>query len=254
MDCHVYMDKKKHLIISAVIAVAFVVIVQLFATPQPRFRYLLPGFLAYVIGVGVYNWFYLLKNEALKFWIWMRIPLLLVSWFGVYFLVSEGWSRSLLLLASLPIIFFFESQAGNTGQQLGWNEFLLTLGTILFALMGLSYYFVIPGLIFMGLVFTAITVTVRSSLELVPHSNNIKWVVSLALGFFATQLFWVLNFLPFHFSVLTIIAFIALYVAWMLYYHYLYHTLNVRQIQFHLIFAVALVVIALLTTPWGIQS
>lgn len=248
------MDKKTHAIISAVIAVAFVVVVQLFATPQPLFRFLLPAFVIYMGGVGIYNWYYLKRNESLKFWLWLRFPLLLLSWFGVYFLISDAWPRSLFLVATLPVLYFFESLIGNTGQQLGLNEFLLTLGTLLLALFGLSYYFILPGLFFLALVLFAVTITVRSSLELVPHDTAVQWVVAVAIGFFAAQLFWVMGFWPLHYTVSAVITFVALYVGWMLYYHYLYHTLTNKQIQFYLFFASVLILIALLTTTWSIQS
>ncbi len=248
------MSLKIHLIISAVIAIAFVVIVQIFASPLPVFRYLLPAFLIYLIGVSLYNRWYMLSKERWNVWVWLRLPMFLAAWFGVFFLLPSSFARGLFLLALVPIVFFFESVVGNPGQQLGWNEFLLTLGAVLLTLFGFSYYFVLPGLIYLLLTFLAVTVVVRSSLEMVPHDTLVKWVAALAIGLFAMELFWAINFLPLHYSALAVVTFNVLYVVWIVYYHYLYHTLTRKQIQFHLVLAVVLTLVIFMSTPWSIQT
>lgn len=248
------MKLRIHLIVSALVAIAFVVILQIFATPLPVFRYLIPAFFVYAGLVALYNRWYMKRGDRFNVWVWLRIPLFLLAWFGLYFLIPSLFVRGAFLLGSVPIIFFFESLAGNTGQQLGWNEFLLTAGGMLIGLFGLSYYYQLPGIIYMLFVFLAITLLVRTSLELVPHDVLVKWVASLAIGLFATELFWAVSFLPLHYSGLAIITFNALYVVWIVYYHYLYHTLTLKQVQFHLILAVLLTAVMFISTPWTIQS
>ncbi len=248
------MSFKAHTIVSAGIAIAFVVVVQIFATPLPVFRFLIPAFLIYLGGVMLYNRWYLKREDRFNIWVWLRLPLFLVAWFGIFFLIPSSFGRGAFLLVGVPIIFFFESLVGNTGQQLSWNEFLLTAGGILLSLFGLSYYFILPGVLYLLFVFAAITILVRTSLELVPHDTMVKWVASLAIGLFATELFWATSFLPLHYTALAIIVFNALYVLWIIYYHYLYHTLTLKQIQFHLILALVLTVIMLVSTPWSIQT
>ena len=248
------MSLRIHLIISAVIAVAFVVIVQVFASPLPVFRFLLPAFLVYLVVVSLYNRWYMRKQNRWNVWVWLRLPMFLASWFGVFFLLPSSFARGLFLLALVPVTFFFESLVGNIGQQLGWNEFLLTLGASLITLFGFSYYFLLPGLVYLMLTFLAVAVIVRSSLELVPHSNIVKWVASLAIGLFALELFWGINFLPLHYTALAVVTFNVLYVVWIVYYHYLYHTLTRKQIQFHLVLAIILTIVIFLSTPWSIQT
>lgn len=250
------MPFRLHLIISGVIAILFLVITQIFASPLPVFRFLVPAFLVYLIAVAGYNRWYLRRNEAAQFniWLWLRLPLFLLSWFGLFFLVPSGLGRGLFLLIGLPIIFFFESLVGNTGQQLGWNEFLLTIAALLLTLFGFSYYFQLPGVLYLFIVFISVAVVVRSSLELVPHDSLVKWVASLALGLFTTELFWAISFLPLHYSALAIFTFNVLYVLWIIYYHYLYQTLTRKQVQFHLMLAFVLALVMLMSTPWSIQS
>lgn len=249
------MSYRIHLIISAVVAILFLVVTQVFASPLPVFRFLVPAYLAYVIAVAGYNRWYLTRNgEQLNIWIWLRFPLFLITWFGLFFLIPSGIGRGMFLLVSLPIIFFFESLVGNIGQQLGWNEFLLTIAALMLTLFGFSYYFQLPGVLFLLIVFLSVAIVVRSSLELVPHTPIVRWVASLSLGLFATELFWAISFLPLHYSALAIFAFNVLYVLWIIYYHYLYKTLTRKQIQFHLILALALAFVMLMSTPWSIQS
>ena len=117
-----------------------------------------------------------------------------------------------------------------------------------------SYYFQLPGVLYLLIVFVSVAVVVRSSLELVPHDPIVKWVASLALGLFATELFWAVSFLPLHYSALAIFTFNVLYVLWIIYYHYLYRTLTAKQVQFHLVLALLLALVMLMSTPWSIQS
>jgi hypothetical protein len=207
-----------------------------------------------VVAVGLYNRWYLRRREQWNLWVWLRFPFFLLAWFGIFFLIPSGLGRGLFLLVSLPIILFFESLVGNTGQQLGWNEFLLTCAALFLSLFGFSYYFILPGVLYLLFVFLTVSVLIRSSFELVPHPPLVKWIAALSLGLFATELFWVTSFLPLHYSALAIFTFDALYALWIIYYHYLYRTLTSRQVQFHLILALALALVMLVSTPWSIQS
>lgn len=248
------MSLKGHLIVSGIIAIAFVVIVQIFVSPEPVFRFLLPAFLVYVLAVGWYNRKYMLSKDRWNFWVWLRIPLFLCAWFAVFFLIPSYFGRGLFLLAGVPIIFFFESLVGNTGQQLSWNEYLLTIGCVLIGIFGFSFYFNLPGVVYLLLVFASVTLVVRTSFEMVPHEVVIKWLASLTVGLFATELFWSTNFLPLHYTSLAIITFNVLYVVWVVYYHYLYNTLSPKQVQFHLVLATILTILIFISTPWSIQT
>lgn len=248
------MQYRVHLIISAIIAILFMVILQVFASPEPVFRFLAPAFLGYIACVALYNRWYTRKLGVWNVWLWLRLPLFLFSWFGLFILIPSGLGRGLFLLISLPLIFFFESLVGHSGQQLGWNEFLLTAAALMLNLFGFSYYFILPGVIYLLTVFISTSLIVRSSLELVPHEPVEKWIASLSLGLFATELFWAISFLPLHYTALAIFAFNVLYVLWIIYYHYLYKTLTRKQVQFHLVLAFALALVMFMSTPWSIQA
>lgn len=245
---------RTHTIVSVATALAFVIVVQIFATPLPVFRFLIPAFLVYLGAVALYNRWYLRRQDRWNIWVWLRVPLFLTAWFGMFFLIPSSLGRGAFLLIGVPIVFFFESLVGNTGQQLGWNEFLLTAGGVLLSIFGLNYYFIFPGVLYLLVVFVAVTLLVRTSLELVPHDTLVKWVASLAIGLFVTELFWAASFLPLHYTALAVIVFNALYVVWIMYYHYLYHTLTLKQIQFHLLLALVLTAVMFITTPWSIQT
>lgn len=248
------MNPRNHKIFSALLAVAFVVIVQWFASPMPVFRFLIPAFLLYLAVVMFYNWRYFKFLNNFHWWLFLRLPIFLIFWFSLLFVIPLGFGRALFLLVSIPIIFFFETLVENTGQQIGWNIFLLSLASLLVGLYGFNFYFPLTGLVYLFLLFAGTMLLVRASVETVPHPNNVKWLASLVLGLFSAQLFWVLQFLPLHFSVLAVLNFNILYLLWAIYYHYLYQTLTAKQIQFNILLALGLSIVILLSSPWSILN
>lgn len=248
------MNQSRHKIISGVFAIAFVVVVQWFAVPVPVFRFLLPLFFGYLAIISLYNWRYLISEQSLSYWLLLRLPLFLLVWFGLFFVLPFGYIRAVFLLISLPIIFFFETLTANKGQQLSWNLFLVSLASLQLTIFGLSFYFPLHGLIYLTVNFLTILILVRTAIDSVPHNNNVKWLAGLVLGLFAAELFWVLQFLPLHFSVLAVISFMVLYLAWAIYYHYLYQTLTSKQIQLSVFLVLFLSVLILLSSPWTIQG
>lgn len=248
------MNSNRHKIYSAIFSIAFVVIVQWFAGPQPVFRFLLPAFIVYLGALMFYNWRYLSYKEVFNKWLFLRLPLFLIFWFSLFFITPIGLIRAGFLLVSIPIIFFFETLVENKGQQIAWNIFLLSLASLLIGLYGFNFYFPLNGLIYLLLLFVGVLFLVRVSVDSVPHQSNVKWLAALVLALFSAELFWVLQFLPLHFSVLAVINFNILYLLWAIYYHYLYQTLNAKQIQFNVLLALALSIIILLSSPWSILN
>jgi hypothetical protein len=248
------MNQNRHKIYSAIFAIAFVVIVQWFASPLPVFRFLVPAFLGYVGVLMLYNRRYLKAKDMFNWWLFVRLPIFILFWFSLFFITPLGIGRALFLFASLPILFFFETLLENRGQQLAWNLFLLSLASLLLGLYGFNFYFPLNGLLYLLLLFAGVLVLVRVSVDSVPHSTNVKWLAALVLALFSAELFWVLQFLPLHFSVLAVINFNILYLLWAIYYHYLYQTLNAKQIQFNVLLALAFSIIILLSSPWSILN
>lgn len=248
------MNPSLHKIISAVFAIAFAAGVQFLTAGDFVFRYLVPVFLLYLLALTFYNWRYLVAQNQYTLWLLLRVPIFILIWFGLLFILPFGVMRTMFLVLSVPIIFVFETLVANKGQQLGWNMFLLSLAGLLLGLYGFHFYFPLSGLLYLGLVFVGVAVLVRASVDAVPHDLTVKWFASLVLGLFAAEIFWILQFLPLHFSVLAMMSFIILYLLWAIYYHYLYQSLTRRQIQFNLLLVIIFSIIILISSPWTIQS
>ncbi len=248
------MNPSRHKIFSLLFATGFAVLLYFLTSGDLVFRYLVPAVLLYLMALTFYNWRYLLSQNEYLLWLLVRVPLFVFIWFGLLFIIPLGFVRLAFIFASIPLIFIFETLVANKGQQLGWNLFLVSLASLCLGLYGFHYYFPLSGLVYLGLVFLGVAVLVRTTVESVPHETAVKWFASLVLGLFAAQIFWVLQFLPLHFSVLAILSFVILYLLWAIYYHYLYQSLTRRQIQFNLLLVIILSVIILISSPWTIQS
>ena len=248
------MNPTRHKVVSLIFAIAFAIIMQVMTSGEPIFRFLVTTFFVFLAMLTYYNWRYLLSQERFDLWLLIRVSVFILIWFGLIFIVPLGFIRFLFLIASLPIIFIFETLVANKGQQLGWNLFLLSLASLLLGLFGFHFYFPLSGLVYLGLTFIGVALLVRISVDTVPHSGNVKWFASLVIGMFASQVFWVLQFLPLHYSVLAILSFNILYLLWAIYYHYLYQSLSRRQIQFNLLIVVIFSIVILISSPWIIQG
>lgn len=246
---------KHHKLISAFISVSFIVVVQLFASREPIFRYLLSSFILFVTGVSLYNYVYLRVIEKYNFWIWLRPALFLCGWFGLFLITPNEFLRGLFLLVGLPIVFLFELFLGSGGEHLLFNEVLLTVFALYMAITAGSWYFInIHGAVYLLAVFIATALVCRSSFESMPQSVYAKWTGSLIIALFLTELFWALAFLPLHYSALGIMLFNIFYFCWALYYYYLFNTLTPKKIQFHIGLAAFITFSVLLVTPWKILS
>lgn len=244
-----------HKIISALLSVAFLVIIQLFAAPLPVFRYLAPAFLGYVALVSAYNIWYLKRTGHYNLWWWVRPALFLFGWFGLFFILPNEMWRGLFLLLGLPIIYVVEFLVGSSGEQFLINESLLTAFGIFMSLTSFSHTFAaIPGVIYLIICFTATLLLVRASYEAVPRPGPARWYSSAILALLTTELFWALSFLPLHFTALGLILFNIFYFCWVLYYHALYDHLNIKQVQYHLALAVIFTGAIVLVTPWQVLT
>ncbi len=248
------MNPNRHKIFSIIFAIGFSALIYFLTRGDLVFRYLVPAVLLYLVALSLYNWRYLLSQAQYNLWLLIRVPLFILIWFGLLFIIPLGFVRTTFILFSIPLIFIFETLVANKGQQLGWNLFLVSLASLMLGLYGFHFYFPLSGLVYLGLVFLGVCVLVRTSVDAVPHESTVKWFASLVLGLFAAQIFWILQFLPLHFSVLAILSFVILYLLWAIYYHYLYQSLTRRQIQFNLLLVIILSVIILISSPWTIQN
>ncbi|HYV33528.1 MAG TPA: hypothetical protein VE973_01635, partial [Candidatus Limnocylindria bacterium] len=235
---------KYHSIISFCIGLLFLIVVQEFATPEPIFRFLIPAFLLYAGGVTVYNRWYLKQVEKYNFWILIRPMLLLAAGFGIFLVIPSFGIRGIFLILTVVMITFFEFILGNLAENILLNETLIIAFGLFFAFFGAYHYlpapeiwnhwgWVIPFLYLLG-IFGGSFLLTRSFYEATPQSEKNKLVSSITIGLFCAELYWVLNFLQFHYSVLSLILFNIFYLCLILNYYHLFHNLNFKKIQFHL--------------------
>lgn len=241
---------KHHKLISFVFGLLFLIVLQKFATPEPIFRFLLPAFLLYVGVLTFYNRWYLKKIEKYNFWIVLRPMLLLCSAFGVFLIVPSGFLRSLFLILAVAIITFFEIILGNFAENILLNETLVIAFGLFFYFFS-SYYYApaYQALYFLG-VFCSASLLTRSFYEIMAQSQKTKIVGAITMGLFCSELYWVLNFLHFHYSVLSLLLFNFFYFCLILNYYYLFHILNTKKIQFHLFLMLLCTALAFAVTPW----
>jgi hypothetical protein len=248
------MFEKYHKISSAFASILLIVIVQLFSTPEPVFRFLFPALIIFLIGVGIYATLYLKRVGRFNWWSVIRTLLVFVAWVGLFLIIPSSVLRGIFLLVGLPVLYYVLYTTGNTGEQLLFNELVISAFGMFMLLAGFAQYFVRIGSWYVLVTFALTTLLCRATLELTPHGKRSKWLGSVIIGLVLAELFWALSFLPLHYSVLGFVLFVIFYALWSLYYYYLFNHLTVRKVQFHLGLSFIFIILVLLTTPWGIIS
>lgn len=249
-----YALEKYHKISSALASILLIVIIQLFSTPEPVFRYLFPALILLLIGVTVYTILYLKRVDKFSYWSVIRTVLVYTAWIGLFFIIPSSVLRGVFLLVGLPVLYYVLFTTGDTGEQLLFNELVVSAFGLFMLLASLAQYFASIGSWYVVVAFI-ITVTLsRATLELTPQSLRSKWLGSVIIGMCMAELFWALSFLPLHYSVSGFILFVIFYALWSLYYYFLFNHLTVRKVQFHLGLSLIFIILVLLTTPWGILS
>lgn len=247
------MNFKYHNLVSFAAGVLFLVVLQWFAAPNPVFRFLIPGFLFYLAAVGAYNFWFLRIHNQLNFWVWLRPLLFLLAWFGLYLTIPTVFLRGSFLVLSVGIIFFFEYIVGSIGENILFNQVVLSSFAFFIAIFAAAYYFVnSPSIIYIIAVFLYTLFLTRASFELIPINSRVKWLYAFLLSFFITQLFWVISFLPLHFSALGFFALDVFYFVWVLSYYYLLNNLTAKKIQFNAALMIIIFFAILISTPWNI--
>jgi hypothetical protein len=218
---------------------------------------LIPAFLVFCALVSAYNYWYLRKTEKYNSWVVVRIVLLLAGLFGIFLSIpSLGW-RGAFLILSVAIIAAAQILIANFSENILINETLIAAAGLFLGILGATLY--IPpfsafylNLLYMALVFSSSSLLARSFYEFLPHPAFVKLAGSLIIGFFTTQSFWALGFLPFHFSATAIILLNFFYFCLILNYYYLFHILNAKKIIFHFGLMAIADFVVLIFTPWNI--
>ncbi len=243
---------KHHKLISIALGLLFLIIVQQFAAPQPIFRFLFPAILAYGLLVWFYNRWYLKQISRYNFWVLIRPTLLLVGAFGVVLFIPSFGLRGLFLTAAVACVAFFEALVGNLAENILLNETLLIAFGLFFTFFAQYYYAPSAEPWYLLGVFLSSSLLARSFYEAVPRSQKVKAIGAISIGLFCSELYWALNFLDFHYSVLALFLFNIFYFCLILNYYHLLHMLNFKKVKFHLLLIAACGLLALLATPWSI--
>jgi hypothetical protein len=241
-----------HPIISGIVSVAFVVVVQLFAAPRPIFRFLLPAFLLYLGLVTIYHYIYLKRHGIFNWWLVIRPLLFLSSWFGLFFIIPDSFWRGVFLLVGVPVTYLLERMLGHQGEQLLFNETLLSAFAGLMTVTALSHYYALPSTLYLFAAFVFMLLLIRASFESMPQSKQVKWTSAVCLALALAEVFWAASFLPLHYSALGLLAFNVFYCTWTLCYYFLYNHLTAKKIQFHVILALLFTAVVAAVTPWRI--
>ncbi len=243
---------KRHKLTSFCIGLLFLIVLQKFATPQPIFRFLLPAFLIYSLSVFFYNNWYLKQIQKYSLWVSLKIMLLLSAAFGLFLIIPTEGFRGLYLIITVGLIFLSEIVLGKEGENILLNEILIIAFGLFLTFSAFNQYIPTFGVVYAIGVFVSSFILTRSFYELLPQEGYSKIVGSVAVGLFCSEIFWVLNFLPFHFSVQGILLFNIFYLCLILNYYHQFHNLNLKKIQFHLLLITVCSVVVLLFTPWNI--
>jgi hypothetical protein len=243
---------KHHKLISFCFGLLFLIVMQKFASPEPVFRYLTPAFVAYTALLAIYNRWYLNTIQKFNIWVWLRPILFLFSAFGFFLILPNEFLRGLFLILCVGLITLFEVILENIAENILLNETLIIAFGMFFAFFGLYNY--APGYqpFYLVGVFLGSTLLARSFYEFCSSTQKAKITGAIAIGLFSGELFWALNFLHFHYSVLSIFLFNFFYFCLILNYYHLFHNLNFKKIQLHLFLIMACFFAVLISTPWRI--
>jgi len=245
---------KHHKLISLCIGLGFLLSVQKFAVPEPIFRFLIPSFLAYLLIAAAYNAWYLKKIQKYNFWAMLLPEFLMSAAFGAFLVIPSQNLRGLFLISAVTVIAFAEIILGNMAENLMLNQTLIAAFALFFGFFGAYYYTPVYEPLYLTGVFFGAALLSRIFYESIPQPAHTKLIGSIAIGLFCAELFWALNFLHFHFSVLSLALFNIFYFCLILNYYHLFHNLNFKKIQFHLTLIAFCTLIAVLATPWTVRT
>jgi hypothetical protein len=225
---------------------------QKFANPEPIFRFLLPAFLFYLAAVYQYDKRYLKSLGKYNVWALVRMALLLFAAFGLFLVIPSEGLRGLFLIAAVLTVALFQILLDSTAENILLNQTLTIAFGLFFSLAAFMQYIPSFGPWYVMAVFASVFLLTRSFYEQVPRPEKTKLIGAVAMGLFASQMFWALSFLPLHFSVLSLLLFNFFYFCLTMNYYHLFHVLNIKKMQFHLLLIAVCSILVVLSTPWSV--
>ncbi len=222
--------------------------------PTPVFRYIIPFVLAVVLLVELVTWFCLAQTPEVRRWMLVRSALFYCAWLAVFFLVPFSSLFSWYMVLSVPLLYLGHTMVTYTGETvLISHTILVSFGILLTAAAG-EYYFKAGSLLLTTLVFAALVLLTRGTFVLVPQQPAVRLSASLLVALFATETYAALLLLPFHYTVIGFLAFLAFYVVWLCAYYWQFNVLTAQRAKFYLFVALVLAGLVLLVTPWQVVA
>ena len=249
-----------HRIISSLFALAFLILVSSF---DSVFRFLFAAMLVYGISLGVYNYWYLKRHNFFTIWSWLRPLFFLAATIGIYLAIPQNIFSVLFLLAASGFQFLVQYSLISASEQKIFYETLYTMFGFLLSLFAARFFIFplqseivgIPSNSFLLIViFMSTFFVVRSSFDYIPVTNQKKLFFAWLLSLLMLEVAWAIAYLPLTYTALTIIVFNIFYGLWIVSYYHLYHNISPKKITFHFLFALFLILMTFLTTPWRIAS
>lgn len=245
--------QRYHKFISVIWNVAFLVMLQELSVPRPVFRYLVAGFLLFVLLLTAYNWMYLQSLQKWNIHSLIRPVLFFGSAFLLFQVIPADFLRSLFLVVVVILGTIIEYFLGVFAEGLLLNETLVISFGVFMSICAYAFqYFPTFQTFYLGVVFLLTALVARGFFEFTPEEGQKKIAASVIIALFCTEVFWALSFLPLHFSSAALMLFNVFYFALILQYYFIFNTLNVRKMQFHIVLLAACSIFIFLITPWKI--
>jgi hypothetical protein len=240
----------RHKLISSILALLFLVLISSF---RDVFRFLLAASVIYSAIFLAYNYWYLKSKSFYTFWSWLRPFFFLCTLLGLFLVVpSATLSSGLYLIIATLFLFIVELYLINASEQKVFFETLFSYFGLALTIFAFNFYFVPSNSLTLVLLFFTSYLVTRASLDYVPVPNPTKNFYAWLLALIMLEVAWSLIYLPLTFVTLSVIIFNIFYGFWIVIYHQLYHNLSLKKIVFHLVFALFIIIIAFLSTPWRI--
>ena len=241
-------------LISLVAAIFLPLGVYVFSVPNPVFRFIIPFFVLGVLAVEGVSWVVLGKASEARRWVLVRSALFYTAWLCTFFLIPSANLLWWYMLGSVPVLYLGHSLVAYTGETVLISHTILTSFGILLAAAAGEYYFKAGSLLLTTLVFASLLLLARATYVFVPQQPAVRLSASLLVALFATECYAALLFLPFHYTVIGFLAFLAFYVIWLCAYYWQFNVLTAKKVQFYVALAFVLALAVLLVTPWQIVS
>ena len=206
--------------------------------------------LVYMLLMLAYNYWLLSKQNIFTFWTWVKPLFLLSGLLSVYFVLPGGFWSGLFLIFSIAVIYFVETNILLVSEQVNFLITLLSYFGISMALAAANFYFLQRGALALALLGAATFLIARSSFDYVPQPDQRKNFFSVFLALSLVELAWALGFLPFHYSIFSLVLLNVFYCLWILVYYHLFNNLSAKKVSFHILLSGIIIIIAFISTPW----